>query len=220
MTSGAGEGQEDSAAAEPATDKAWLREQQSWEMDKAAWQNEYELRKSVHDARLEVSKGAIERGRSGAEFVRNASGAIVTLYTGVLALTFAADETRLPARGIIPALFLALSVVFATSYVAWLGRAPQTMAPVPHSSLAEYQERRLNAFSRWASALALDRARSLHAAVLALGAGVLFLPTPFLAVNDDATWAVALLAMVLAVGAPFVDVRSTGSQEPSESPKG
>jgi hypothetical protein len=77
------------------------------ERQKAAWDAEYALRKTVHDTRLEVAKAAIERGRAGAEFVRNAAAAIVTLYTGILGVAFAtsAGAERLPARGVAPAVF-------------------------------------------------------------------------------------------------------------------
>lgn len=62
------------------------------DLRKAAQAAEDALNKSVHDARLEVAKAAIDRGLSGAEFVRNAAAAIVTFYTGLLGVTYATGE--------------------------------------------------------------------------------------------------------------------------------
>jgi hypothetical protein len=56
----------------------------------AEWEAEHALNQAVHDAFLEVGKGAIERSRAAAEFVQKAAVAIASLYTGILALSFTA----------------------------------------------------------------------------------------------------------------------------------
>jgi len=170
----------------------WEYRRYGWELDKAEAAAEHALQKSIHDARVAVAQSAIERSYKGAEFVRLSAGVIATVYTGIAGLTFAAQEARsLPPRGIVPGIFLGLALVLATAHAAWLTKAPSTPAPVPHSSFPEYQDRRLNTFVRWCSGIALQRAYVLHAAVLSLGAGAVFLPSPFVSMPEAPVWIVA-----------------------------
>ena len=168
-------------AAEVAADAQLRRD-----LQKAAQDEEAALNKSVHDARIEIAKAAIDRGLGGAEFVRNAAAAIVTLYTGLLGVTYATADggQTLPSRGVAPAILLGLALACATAYAALLSQTPRASAPKPHSDLATYQGRRLNAFIDWASNIAMGRAYFLHASVFALFFGVLCLPVPFLAIGD------------------------------------
>lgn len=157
------------------------------DLQKCAQETEDALNKAVHDARLEVAKAAIDRGLSGAEFVRNAAAAIVTLYTGLLGITYATGEhaVTLPARGLAPAVLLGLALACATAYAALLNQTPAATAPKPHSDLATFQERRLNVFIGWASDIAVGRAHFLHASVFALFFGILLLPVAFVDISDD-----------------------------------
>jgi formate-dependent nitrite reductase membrane component NrfD len=171
--------------------------------------SELSTSKAIHDARVEVAKATIERGRAGAEFVRNAAAAIVTLYTGVLGVAFAATEngTPLPARGLVPAVFLGLALASASAYAALLASVPAPNAPIPHADLEIFQERRLDAFIRWVTRIALGRVYFLHASVLMLGMGVLFLPAAFL---DIASWLVfgtGAVALLVALLLPLVTTR-------------
>jgi hypothetical protein len=177
------------------------------------------LNKAVHDARLEVAKAAIDRGQSGAEFVRNAAAAIVTLYTGVLGVTFATtkDETPFPARGLAPAVFLGLALVCASAYAALLTQAPQIAAPRPHSQLPVFQERRLNAFVEWVSKIAMARVYFLHAAVISLGVGVLLLPVPFVAVADWVVLAIGIVGAMATFGGAWLTSRRRGQSAPASS---
>jgi hypothetical protein len=158
----------------------------------------------VHDARLEVAKATIDRGRAGAEFVRNAAAAIVTLYTGVLGVAFAAtgDATPLPSRGLVPAVFLGLAIACASAYAALLTRVPAASAPVPHANLETFQERRLDAFVAWVTQIALGRVYFLHASVLMLGVGVLFLPAAFLDIASWLVFAAGGIGLVVALVTP------------------
>jgi hypothetical protein len=168
-------------AAEAAADAQLRRD-----LQKSAQDAEVALNQSVHDARINIAQTAIERGLSGAEFVRNAAAGIVTLYTGLLGVTYATTNggTTLPARGIAPAILLGLGLACATAYAALLSQTPRAMAPKPHSDLATFQGRRLNAFIDWASNIAMGRAYFLHASVFALFFGVLSLPAPFINISD------------------------------------
>jgi hypothetical protein len=162
------------------------------------------LNLAVHNARLDVAKAAIDRGRSGAEFVRNAAAGIVTLYTGILGVAFATgdDATPLPARGLAPAILLGLALVFASAYAALLSRTPDSPAPAPHSQLSIFQERRLGAFMGWVSAIAFARAFYLHASVISLGGGVLLLPVAFVAIADWLVLAITVVALAVTLLVP------------------
>lgn len=167
--------------------------------------------KAIHDARIELAKSAIERGRAGAEFVRNAAAGIVTLYTAILGLAFSvtkdAQASPIDAVGIVPAIFLGVALVLATAYVALLGKEPVMPAPLPHSNFRTMQERRLSAFTNWASSLALSRVLFLHASVIALGFGVLFLPVAFLDVSSSPVGLATALALALTAIVPFLTTR-------------
>ena len=172
------------------------------ERNKVAWDAEYDRDKVIHDARVELSKSALERARQGAEFVRNAAAAIGTLYTGVLGFAFSVEKAKLPDRGVVPALFLGLSLVLAAAYVAYLQPPEASEAPTPHSSLREMQKRRVNAFADWVSDQVLDRAFALRASVLSLGGGLLFLPAAFLSVSDVTTFiAGGIVALIVLLAA-------------------
>jgi hypothetical protein len=196
-----------------AVDAALAEAAHSDELRKAQFDAEHALAKSVHDARLEVAKAAIDRGHRGAEFVRNAAAAIVTLYTGILGVAFATgeDATPLPSRGVVPAVFLGIAVATASAYVGLLRRDPDTPPPVPHSTLSIFQERRLRSFVELASKIALSRAYFLHASVISLGFGVLLLPAPFIAL---ANWVVFVLAAVALLAALLLPVATTRSRAP------
>jgi hypothetical protein len=163
------------------------------------------LNQAVHNARLDVAKAAIDRGHRGAEFVRNAAAGIVTLYTGILGVTFATteDATPLPARGLAPAVLLGLALVFASAYAAMLPRTPEAPAPAPHSQLAIFQERRLNAFMAWVSTIAFARIYFLHASVISLGWGVLLLPAPFIDIANGVVVVIGFVALAVTLLVPL-----------------
>ena len=174
------------------------------DLRKSTQEAEDALNKSVHDARVEVAKAAIDRGTGGAEFVRNAAAAIVTLYTGLLGVTYATSEqaTRFPARGIAPAVLLGLALACATAYAAMLSETPDSAAPTPHSDLTTFQERRLNVFVGWASDIAMSRAYFLHASVFALFFGILLLPVPFIEIADGLVIFFGIVFFLLSVLLP------------------
>jgi len=196
----------DKASAEGrSVSEEWELRRYGWELDKAEKAAEYALQKSIHDARVAIATASIDRGYKAAEFVRNVASAIATVYTGIAGLSFAVKNgVRLPARGIVPALFLGLALVLSTAYVAWLGRAPATHAPTPHSAFQKYQARRLNAFIDWTAAIALQRAYVLRSSVIALGAAVLFLPIAFIILPGWFIWAAPIVAAALTLALPWI----------------
>ena len=198
------------------TDAEVARLDRDWQAEKASIDAEIALFKAIHDARVEVAKGAIARGQAGAEFVRNASAAIVTIYTGILGLVFGKEafaETpaalKFPLVGLIPALFLAFALAAAAYYVAYLTRAPAVDAPIPSSSYRVLSDRRLNVFVDWVSQIALNRVYWLHAAVIALSFGVLFLPIAFTRISSVAAWVLAGLAALATLILPVYTAPET-----------
>jgi hypothetical protein len=150
-------------------------------------QAELDLNAEYYKAIFEVGKGSLDRARSGATAVVTAAAAIVTLYTGLLGATFAADkDLPLPARGAVPAILLGAAIVFSTFYLAYIGRAGSrwVAAPRPTSSLRSAELRRAVTFLSWMRESAVRRSYWLRASVLALGIGVMLLPAPFLALGQ------------------------------------
>lgn len=144
------------------------------------------LYESLHAAMLDVGKGTLERARSGAETLQKAAGAIISLYTAVLALAFSVSERPLPARGLVPAVLLGASILFSTVYLAYLSPARDVDQPLPHSDWRVAAMRRLEFFVRWTRAGAYNRRYWLHAAVLTLAFAVALIPAPFVSFGTSA----------------------------------
>jgi hypothetical protein len=139
---------------------------------------EADLFRDLQDRIREVAAGRAGRRDALAETVQKASAAIVTLYTGLLGLVFAAGDRQLPARGLIPAVFLGAAVALATAYSAFVV-TPRTVGfpggSIPRAS-AWSQTR---GFVTWIYASVQRERWLIRAAVLALAAGLAFLPAPF-----------------------------------------
>jgi hypothetical protein len=148
-----------------------------------AYATEYDRAKTIHDQRVTVVMAAFERAQAGAEFVRNAAAGILAVYQAVLGLAFVAKDRPLPVSGVIGSVFLAIALVGATAYMAWLSPGTPGVPPAPSASLKEYQDRRLNAFSAWVSSAVLARAYFMHAAVVSLFLGAVALPLPFITIK-------------------------------------
>lgn len=140
----------------------------------------------LYEAMLATAGGAIDRARSGAQWVETAAAAIIGIYTGVLAAVFVGDSDPLPARGIVPAIFLATSVMLAAFYLAFLTRGRDVAMPnldsVPDS--ARRLQAHVASYVEWISAAVTNRQAFLRGAVVSLAFGVLFLPLPFVSIPD------------------------------------
>lgn len=181
--------------------------ERDWLRIKSRLDAEELLRHDIHQARVELAKESVERGRRGAEFVRAAASALVTIYTGVTGAAFAVTNQPLPAHGIIPVAFLAFAIVFAAASIGWMSRPAPTPGPVPTTDLLKREIRRLNAFVDWANELASRRVYCMHAAVLDLGIGCMFLPTIFLRWSGHWPWVTGLCAMAFAILLPVRTAR-------------
>lgn len=190
--------------------------ERDWARVKAKLDAEELLRHDVHQARVELAKGAVERGRRGAEFVRNAASALVTIYTGIIGATFAVTKEPLPAAGVTPVAFLAFAIVFAAAYTGWMSRPSPTQGAVATTHLLEREVRRLNSFTDWANELASRRVYCMHAAVLSLGFGCMLLPTVFLSWSGLWPWLVGGLAMACVVLVPLKTAQAARGDAPTE----
>jgi hypothetical protein len=132
------------------------------------------------DGIMTVAKGGIDRARASAEFVQKGATAIFALYTGALTLAFSVTDNPLPARGILPSLFLGFAILLATAYLAFLTRGNHVKDPEDASGTLQAQLNRTRTFVAWTNTSVLNRAPLLRCAVVALGIGVVSLPAPFL----------------------------------------
>jgi hypothetical protein len=130
----------------------------------------------------EVAKGSVNRAREGAQFIEKAAAGIVTVYGVIIGVAFSAEKSPIPFRGVLPAAFLGLALVFASFYLAYPGRPGTITKTIPANAGPSIW---FNAFADWMSNLTLYRGQFLRAALLALFFGLLFLPAPFVAVKTS-----------------------------------
>jgi hypothetical protein len=134
----------------------------------------------LHETLGTLISGSIDRARDGAKFVETAAAALGTVYTGILAFTFAASGTHLPARGLYAAIFLGLAIVGSSFYLAFIQRIRPIGRVDYRGSPAEDQWRRTEYLAAWTRAVVDSRAWALRSAVFALAFGVIFMPAAFL----------------------------------------
>jgi hypothetical protein len=189
--------------------------------EKADWTNEYTQAQGFYTAYIEVAKNQIERAITRAEFVQTAAAAIGGAYTTVLALSFAVDEFALPARGILPTMFLGLSIVLAAAYLAYISLPNKVPEFRSNGTLDSRQRVRRNTFINWAGAPVNPQSYLLQMAVFSLAFGVAFLPAPYIKASNLGTealtvpvtsepliggtliWVLAGIAFVLTFVLPF-----------------
>lgn len=154
------------------------------DLQKAVEVNDHAMALAVHNAYVEISKGTIDRTRARAEFVEKAAGGLGTAYTAILALTSFGANKSLPPQGIIPTVFFGAAVVLAAVYLAFISKDEhKTSSGGQEGGAHDWETKqlnRLNELTRWTSSIVRHRVSYLHAAVISLGLGVLFLPVAFL----------------------------------------
>ena len=152
--------------------------------------NERALFKSVHDAYISVASDSLQRALQRGTFVVTASSAVVTLYTGILGVRFATGKGNqlIPARGLIPALYLGAAIALSAAYVAFLKSTTVNISLLPSGIGADVAEARLQTFIFWTTSGVLDRSWAIRGAVGALALGAATLPLPFLSISDGAAW--------------------------------
>lgn len=155
----------------------------------------------LHDTLSSLVVGSIDRARDGAKFVETAAAALGTVYTGILAFSFAASGTHLPARGVYAAIFLGLAIVGSSFYLAFIQRLDPIGRVQYRGSRPEDMWRRTEYLGAWTGAVVRTRAWALRAAVIALAWGVVFMPAAFLPAR-------------ISTSAFSLDVNSSGAEAP------
>lgn len=96
----------------------------------------------------------------------------------MLTVSFSVDDSPLPLRGIIPATFLAIALVFSAFYLAYPSMWSSIDLPKESTKQAWF-----NTFGTWMEELVSRRTDYLRASLVALAFGALFLPAPFIHVK-------------------------------------
>lgn len=147
--------------------------------DRAA---EVTLVKSMHDAYVATTQSSLDRALTRVNVVTTSIGAVITIYTGLLALVYAAEPGKgkaLSVAAIIPALFLALALLLVTIYAAMFKRSVTVGPLLPTGVGGQLAEMRLIMFMKWCFAGVLARSWALHAGIVSMGWGIATLPLPF-----------------------------------------
>jgi hypothetical protein len=146
-------------------------------LEKAEIDADLTSRVAIQTAMIDLVKGSVDRSKAAATFVQAAAVAVSTLYTGALAFVAVGAGHTVPARGLIPVVFLGLAIAMAAGYMAFVSREAATvvsgqLAP----SRRQQQMQRVADFTEWVNGSVLQRSAFLRAAVVSLGVGAVFLP--------------------------------------------
>jgi hypothetical protein len=137
----------------------------------------------IFNAQVEILKGTLDRARAGAEFVRNASATILTIYQAILGAGFITKDVPVRLSAVLGTTFLALAVAGATGYVAWFGSPRIDKHAKPTDPGVSSGSPQLDEFARWVNQAVLSRVAWLRFAVVSLVLGAIALPLPFVQVN-------------------------------------
>lgn len=155
-----------------------------WEAFEADDKIEGALLQDFHQSVRAVAKSNAERVAAIAETVQKAAAAVIGIYTALLAVLFAVGEVGVPPRAILPALFLGVSVVLSTAYVAWIRKTPDQELRVAQGPPRAKAVTQTANFIRWSRRQYLSRAHYVRGSVVSLALGLLFLPAPLLTTGD------------------------------------
>jgi hypothetical protein len=183
--------------------------------DRAA---EAALVKSLNDAYVAVTQSSIDRSLTRTNVVTASIGAVTTIYTGLLALVYAAKSGSgrpLTAAAIIPALFLGLALFLVTIYAAMFRNSSSQRGPLLPSGVGDpLVEYRLHTFMEWCFASVGARTWALHAGIVSLGLGVASLPIPFVKLTGWEQLAVLITGIVVVAGTGVITwLKSRGPQK-------
>lgn len=140
------------------------------------------------DAYYGAIRARLDQSRAAAEVVQRAAAAIGALYGAGLGVVFSVTDNPLPARGVVPLIFLGCAIVMSTVYLAWGGGEKQPGATEPPGEAADALERgqrSIQMFSAVVSEFNRRRRRYLRGSILALSLGLVLMPVPFIAIDTD-----------------------------------
>jgi hypothetical protein len=135
-----------------------------------------DLLKAFHKTLTEATEAVLERSKQAAEYVQTIATAIAALYTGILAFAAVGASKTLPARGLIPVVFLGAAMALAAGYRGFLGRPDPVNASFDQPSRRAVQLARTAFLGDWMNRVVLARGAFLRGAVVSLGFGAAFLP--------------------------------------------
>ena len=160
---------------------------------------EWTLFEAVHAGYIAVAQSTLDRSIQRGTYIVTAAGAVATLYTGLLGLRFssAVQTTPLPARGLLPALFLGGAVVFSTFYISFLRQRRIASELLPSGLGGRIAQARLESFIEWVTAGAVARAWALRVAVISFGLGLILLPITFVQLSSDTVTALGVTAAAI-----------------------
>jgi hypothetical protein len=154
---------------------------------------------AVHGGYLAVAQSSLDRAVQRATYVATAAGAIGTIYTAILAARYTAGHPALPARSIIPALFIGAAVAFSTWYMAFLRGKTRNQQLLLSGTGGSVAETRLLDFMEWTFAGVLARAWSLRVSVISLALGLALLPLGLVQLSSAVTWIIGVVALAILV---------------------
>lgn len=174
---------------------------------KAEFDHYYAMFKEIQKAYLDVSKATIDRSIQRADFLQKVAASVVSVYTGILALTYTVDKSKgvaLSFTGVIPAFFLGLSFLLSAVYVSFITKSQPIKMQPPDGSLMGTELRQRKAFILWNNTTVLKRAHLLQASVVSLGIAIFFLPIPYLQVPDQLLWILMGIGLGLIILIPLI----------------
>ena len=165
------------------------------------------LLKATHDAYVATTQSSLDRALTRMNVVTASAGTITTVYTGLLALVYAAEPGKgepLSAVALVPALFLGLSLLLVTVYAAMFRRTTGRLTLLPTGIGGQVAEERLTTFLTWCFGGIWARAWALHAGIVSLGVGLVTLPLPFVDVPEWLEWLAVAAGIVAVAGTAVV----------------
>lgn len=182
---------------------------------KAAYSHEYALEQAIHNAYVDVAKQQVAAPGNKAEFVQKASTAISAAYVAVVGLSFGIGEHNkvLPLSGLLPTIFLGLSIFLATAYTAYISDPGTTLEESSEGTLPGHQRERRNTFIIWAQSVALGRRKILHSAIISLGFAIGYLPAPYLQMDNIGFMILAVMGILCSLLVPMA-INDKASSKP------
>jgi hypothetical protein len=155
---------------------------------KAEFDHYYLMIEEIQKGYIEVSKAAIDRSIQRAEFLQKVAAAVVSLYTAILALTYAADKSKgntISILGVIPGFFIGISYLLSAFYVSFITRSKDIEETNSDGTLIGEELSQRITFIKWNRASAMKRISLLQASIISLGIGILFLPIPYIQIPNN-----------------------------------
>jgi hypothetical protein len=176
------------------------------EREKAAYSQEYTLNQAVYNAYIEIAKEQVNVPSNKSDFVQKAATAISGAYIAIIGLSFGVGEhaRALPLSGILPTVFLGISIFMSTAYSSYVSDPGSMEETVSEGSLPGRQFERRKNFITWAQSTALVRKRWLQTAVVSLGIAVFFLPAPYIQLNNLSVTILAITGIICAFLIPRI----------------